>query len=82
MTTRKKILQFWVLPQSKVTELIGFDFERSAWRLRIAAPPLENRANKEIIRWLSKQIGCPKSSFAILSGEQHKSKKIAQECVS
>ncbi len=80
MGKRKNILQFWVLPQAKVTELIEFDLERSAWKLRVAAPPLENKANEEIIRWLSKQVGCPKASFSILSGEHHKSKKIAHEC--
>ena len=39
-------------PNSPKTEIIAYDNAKDAWRIRVAAPPENNRANKEIIKLL------------------------------
>lgn len=41
-------------PNAKKTEVIGFDVERQAWRIAIAAPAEDDAANVELVRFLSK----------------------------
>ena len=43
-------------------------------RLKIAAPPVEGKANKELISFLSKTIGINKSSITIDHGHTSKVK--------
>ncbi len=43
-------------PNSKKTEVLGYDDERKAIRIAIAAPPEDNKANKEIVRFVSKEL--------------------------
>jgi hypothetical protein len=39
-----------------------------AWKLRVAAPPVDGKANEAIIRFLAKLAGIPTSSVRIVSG--------------
>ena len=44
------------------------DSEDGSWRIDLQAPPEDNKANLELIRFLSKELGVPKSRIEILSG--------------
>ena len=45
-------------------------------KIKITAQPVEGKANKAVIEFLSKQFKVPKSSFEILKGQTSKDKTI------
>lgn len=51
------ILHVCVKPNAKKTEVVGFDPERKAVVIRVAAVPDKDKANKELVRFLSKELG-------------------------
>ncbi len=60
-------------PNSKENKLEGFDKERNAYRISIKAKPEDNKANIEIIKFLSKLL---KKRVKIISGLKSKEKII------
>lgn len=52
-------------PSNKLIGLIGTDI----LKIRIAAVPEQNRANKELCRFLAKIFGVTKESVTIISGQ-------------
>ncbi len=61
-----------VTPNAKKSEAVGWEDDPRAGRvlkLRIAAPPVEGKANKEVALFLSKWLGVPKSAVDLLRGE-------------
>lgn len=46
-----------VRPRAAKNEIIGWDDARQAMRVNIAAPPENNRANMEVIKFFSKLVG-------------------------
>lgn len=60
-----------VIPGACRNECLGWEEHPDAGRilrLRVAAPPVEGRANKEVIRLLADLLGIPKSSVTLLHG--------------
>ncbi len=55
-----------VQPNARRSELAGF--EDGVWRIRIAAPPVKGKANKELVEFLSDILGLSKSQLAIEKG--------------
>jgi uncharacterized protein YggU (UPF0235/DUF167 family) len=49
---------------------------RAFLEIRVAAAPADGAANDEVIRLLSKALGVPKSSLAIVSGHTARLKRI------
>ncbi len=65
-------LHLKVSPNAKKSEAIGWEEDPRAGRvlkLRIAAPPIECKANKEVTLFLAKWLGIPKSAVDLLRGE-------------
>ncbi|MBU1975020.1 MAG: YggU family protein [Nanoarchaeota archaeon] len=53
-------------PNSSKTEILGWDEQKKALRIAIAAPADKNKANRELVRFLSKRLGkkvCIKSGL-------------------
>ena len=46
-----------IRPNSGSNEIVGYDPEKKAYVVRIKAKPKDNKANKELIRFLSKVLG-------------------------
>lgn len=44
--------------------------------IKLQAPPVEGKANTELIRFLSKTLGCPKSQIALLRGDTSRQKSL------
>jgi hypothetical protein len=53
------------------TELVGFDDEKKVWRVNVAAPPIDNKANLEVVKFFSRLT---KKQVRILSGLTSKEK--------
>jgi uncharacterized protein len=46
-------------------------------RVRLAAPPIEGRANEALCRFLARTLNLPVSAVRIVSGERSRSKRVA-----
>ncbi len=63
-----------LVPNSSVSKIQ--DYTNEYVRIKISSPPLENRANKELISFCSNLFDINKSQISIISGEKSKLKKI------
>jgi uncharacterized protein (TIGR00251 family) len=63
-----------VVPRASRTELSGVQGDRL--KVRLAAPPVEGKANKALVRWLAKQLGVSRRAVAIASGETGRRKVV------
>ena len=61
-------------PGAKKTEVQGIHGDRL--KIRLAAPPVEGKANEALITWLSKTLSIPKNQVDLLSGDTGRQKRI------
>ena len=64
-----------VQPNAAKNQVVGF--ADGTLQIRVAAPPVKGKANKELIAFLSQILGVGKSSLAITKGHTSRSKVIA-----
>jgi uncharacterized protein (TIGR00251 family) len=69
-----------VHPRAKRTALTGRFGE--AWKLDLAAPPVDGKANDECIRFFAERAGVPRSRVRIVSGATARLKVVEIEGVS
>ena len=62
-----------VIPNSSKNELMNTE---TGLRLKITAPPVDNKANKFVVEFLSKRFKVPKTSIKILRGDTSREKTI------
>ena len=67
-------LTVFIQPNSKKTEIIDYKPEENILRLRVKAPALEGKANKELIDFLSHTLKIKKTDINIKLGEKSKKK--------
>ncbi len=68
-----------VIPNAKKSGAAGWEDDPRAGRvlkLRIAAPPVEGKANKAVILFLSSWLDVPRSSISLLRGESARLKMV------
>jgi len=63
-----------VVPRASKSEIIGE--HNGALKIRLAAPPVEGAANRELIRVLAKILKLPQNAVAIISGESSRRKVV------
>jgi uncharacterized protein len=64
-----------VQPRAKRTAILGVLEGRL--RVALAAPPIDGRANDELVRFLADFFEVPRSSVCVLAGEHARNKHIA-----
>ena len=69
------LLQLSVVPNAKRTEVDGL--HDGALRVRLAAPPIDGRANEALVAWLAKSFGVPRRDVELLRGESSRRKQVA-----
>ena len=67
------IVNIKISPNSKKNEIIN---EGEFSKVKITAQPIDGKANKALIEYLSKNFKIPKTSIKILKGETSKEKTI------
>lgn len=72
-------LRVRVQPRASRTELAGE--HRGALRVRVAAPPVDGEANRELIEFLAKRLGVSRSRVKIVAGESSRDKTVEVEGV-
>jgi len=68
------ILNLKILPNASKNEIIRC--EDGSIKIKITAQPIENKANKALVEFLSKQLKIPKTSIVILKGTTGREKTI------
>ena len=63
-----------VKPNARQNQVIGF--KEGVLHIRVAAPPVEGKANWALVKFLSEQLGVSKSSVIIERGLSGKTKTI------
>ena len=75
-TTQGLLVNIKIVPNSSKNEIV---IEDSFIKVKISAQPIENKANKALIEFLSKKFKIPKTSIKILKGELSREKTILFE---
>jgi len=68
------LLRLKVKPNSKTDEIIRE--EDGSFKVKIRAQPVEGKANKYLLAYLSKVLNLPKSSISLLKGESNSFKTL------
>ncbi len=66
---RGAALTIRVTPRARKTEFSGL-MEDGTLRIRVSAPPVEGKANKALIKFLSKVLKVRKNQIEIVAGEK------------
>lgn len=69
-----KTIQVKVKPNARVSSFQTGEGE--VWLAQIKAPPVDGRANQELIALIAKQFACPKSAVTIKSGASGRLKRV------
>jgi uncharacterized protein (TIGR00251 family) len=65
-----------VQPVAPRDELLGWN-SAGELRIKVAAPPHEGEANKELVKFLAKHFSVPRREIVVESGEKSRSKMIS-----
>ena len=63
-----------VVPNSSCSKIV--EITEEFIKIKLNSPPIEGKANKEVISMLSKFLKIPKSNISIINGEKNKLKTI------
>ena len=74
------LINIKVVPNSSKTTVMGLEQAgvpaETYLKIKISSPANENKANEELIKFLSKELKVPKSSIEIVKGVKNKEKKV------
>lgn len=60
------LLQIRVKPGARVSRL--FQTEDGQWQAQLKSPPVDGKANEELIALVARQMGCRRANVSIKSG--------------
>jgi len=69
------LLRLTVVPGAQRTQVVGLYGDRL--KIRLAAAPEKGAANRELVDFLARALGLPKSSLKLTVGAQSRSKVVA-----
>jgi len=73
-TDRGVVIDLSVVPGAKKTEVVGL--HDGALRVRLAAPPVDGKANDELLRWLAAELRQPRRAVELLRGASSRRKQV------
>lgn len=73
----KTLLNIWAQPGAKKNMVVG-EMD-GAIKIKVAAPPVDGKANKELVTFIAKKLGLKKNAVTIESGEKSRRKTISIE---
>lgn len=68
-------LLLWVQPGARRTEVQGVADGRL--RLKLAAPPVDGKANEALLRWLARALGARQRDVELVSGQTSRRKRVS-----
>ncbi len=72
-------MKIYVKVKTHSKEVRGEKIGANIFSVHLKAPPIENRANKELIETMAKHLGIPKTKIIIISGKNSKNKMLEIE---
>ncbi|HYF34410.1 MAG TPA: DUF167 domain-containing protein, partial [Prosthecobacter sp.] len=66
-----------VTPNARKSELLGWGMDekgRPVLLMKLGAPPVDGKANAELVRFLSDVLACPRSQVTLVRGEGSRQK--------
>ncbi|MFA4967989.1 MAG: DUF167 family protein [Sulfuritalea sp.] len=67
-------LRLHIQPGAKKTEVVGLHGE--ALKIRLAAPPVDGKANAGLIAFLADRLGVAKAAVSLISGDTSRAKRV------
>ncbi len=67
-------LRLHIQPGAKKSEVVGLHGD--ALKIRLAAPPVDGKANEALLAFLSDRLGLPRAAFSLKSGQTSRRKVI------
>ena len=64
-----------VQPGAKTTSCAGIHGD--ALKIRLAAPPVDGKANQALIVWLAKTLSCPQKDIELIRGQTNRRKTLS-----
>ena len=68
------VLALHIQPGARKTEIVGI--YGNALKIRLAAPPVDGKANLALIDFLAGQLGIKKGAITLISGESCRAKRL------
>lgn len=68
-------LNIYIIPRSSKSEIIGI--YNDSLKIKLKAPPVDNAANDELIRFLREKLNIRKSNIEIKSGHKQRKKIVS-----
>ncbi len=68
------LLHVLVQPGAKRTEAVGLHGDR--WKVRLAAPPVDGKANAALLAWVAEVFGLPRASVLLTRGDTSRQKTV------
>lgn len=72
-TTEGLVVRLKIVPNSSKNDIV---LEDEFIKIKVTAQPIENKANKALVEFLSKKFKVPKTSIEILKGDTSKEKTL------
>lgn len=69
-----------VTPNARRSEFAGWSADekgRPVLLVKLQAPPVDGKANTELVRFVAEALGCPKSQVTLLRGETSRQKVLS-----
>lgn len=73
----KTYLNVHIQPRAKKTEIVGMHGDKL--KIKIAAPPVDNLANEELIKFLAQHYDIPKNKIELIRGHKSRDKVLCIE---
>jgi uncharacterized protein (TIGR00251 family) len=67
-------LRLHIQPGAKKTEVVGMHGD--ALKIRLAAPPVDGKANACLLTFLAETLGVAKSAVSLVSGDTSRAKRV------
>lgn len=68
--------ELWVQVVPNASRTVCAGLHDGALRVRLAAPPIEGRANAALLQWVAQSLGLPRRSVTLTGGEVSRRKKL------
>lgn len=68
------VLTLHIQPGAKRSEIVGLHGE--ALKIRLAAPPVDGKANEALLAFIAERLGVPKSRLDLVSGPASRAKRV------
>lgn len=71
-------MSVWVQPGARSSAPQGI--VDGCLKLRLAAPPVEGRANEALVRWVADRLGVPLRAVDLVAGQTSRRKRLRVAC--